>query len=352
MRMSKDELAWLPQKYGNDKLITPFEATLVFNYSEFANSKEPVVYYEYMLQKADSKKMQYERRLKRRELRIRDPNTYDGQASDNCYEDGVWVVNGRAERADGNYTSRFHVFHLGKSSIYFGSCPKTEDDVRILSKQGIKAAISLQTPSELASLGVEQDHFSSLFSQNEIYLMRHVPIDEFNPYSYARNLAKAAITLDNIISNKNKKVFVYSTSGISRPQTVIMAYLSYFKKVSKFNDLQFLEDLVLNCYRCSVPNQEAVADVLKNNQAQWDNLPEDISEIMLKLSNGTMSNDSKGSRKSSVESVPENGKPVIVEVDDLETFPVARSTVLVGENEPEVDPAKGTLVFSFANNGP
>ena len=265
--MSDGETAWLPEKYGNDKLLTPFEVTLPFNYSEFANTKEPVLQYEYMLQRAGSEKFQYERRLKRRELRIKDPNTYTGELNTNCYNNEIWVVNGRAERAEGNFTSRFQVFHLGKSSIYFGNSPKSEDDVRILSKHGIKAAISLMTPEEQAQQDTDQDYFSNLFSQNEIYLMRHIPINEFNPESYQRNLAKAAITLDNIISTKNKKVFIYSTSGISRPQTVIMAYLSYFKKLSKFDDLQYIEDLVLNCYRNSVPNQESVATVLGNNQA-------------------------------------------------------------------------------------
>ena len=80
---------------------------------------------------------------------------------------------------------------------------------------------------------------------------------------------------------------------------------------------------------------------------------------MLKLSNGTMSNDSKGSRKSSEEvekPVIENEQPVTVEVDDLEVLPGARSTIIINDNEPEVDQKTGNFsthphVFSFANNG-
>lgn len=79
MDMLNDEDPWLEQKYGNDKLLSPFEITLEFNYEDFPSSKDPVICYGYLLDGVESSEFMPERRTKGRSVRIADPNAYSGE---------------------------------------------------------------------------------------------------------------------------------------------------------------------------------------------------------------------------------------------------------------------------------
>ena len=75
-----------------------------------------------------------------------------------------------------------------------------------------------------------------------------------------------------MVTVKQKKVFVYCTSGVSRAPTVIMTYLAFFKQVERYDDLQYIEDLLAMFHPGSLPNAEAVAFLLEQNQESWLNV--------------------------------------------------------------------------------
>jgi len=52
-----------------------------------------------------------------------------------------------------------------------------------------------------------------------------------------------------------------------------MAYLSYYKLIEQYDDLQYIEDLLATFHPGSLPNAEAVDMMLKLYANQWLNVP-------------------------------------------------------------------------------
>lgn len=100
----------------------------------------------------------------------------------------------------------------------------------MLREKDIKAVLSLQTQQEMKNLNILWNVMTQDFKVKDIYQTRNIEVDEFSDRSeYIKSLLKAAQYIDNVVKVKQKKVFVFCTSGICRAPTVIMAYLSYFK---------------------------------------------------------------------------------------------------------------------------
>ena len=110
------------------------------------------------------------------------------------------------------------------------------------------------------------------FQAQEIHMSKNIEINEMDTANYLLNWLKAAHYIENVVRVKRKKVFVYCTSGVSRAPSVIMTYLAYFKQVERYDDLQYIEDLLALFHPGSLPNAEAVALLLENNQSSWMNV--------------------------------------------------------------------------------
>ena len=67
-------------------------------------------------------------------IQIRDPGTYNGQLGRQGHDfydktDKVWIVNGRINKADGEFNQHFDVWRVGDTGIILGRCPLHEGDV-------------------------------------------------------------------------------------------------------------------------------------------------------------------------------------------------------------------------------
>ena len=58
------------------------------------------------------------------------------------------------------------------------------------------------------------------------------------------SIFQACQYLNDMISNKGQKVFVYCNSGVSRAPTVIMAYLCLYKMVKVWKDIDAVGQLM------------------------------------------------------------------------------------------------------------
>lgn len=137
----------------------------------------------------------------------------------------------------------------------------------------------------MAQMGIDWEDYTQLLKSHDIYMARNIPVDEFDTAAYPKALLKAAQMVDSIIRIKQRKVYIHCTSGISRAPTVVMAYLSFFKQLEQFADLQQVEDLIQTFNSCAVPNSEAVSEMLNSNKHAWNKRPNDFSEYLPRLSN-------------------------------------------------------------------
>jgi len=163
-------------------------------------------------------------------------------------------VNGYCEQDDGNFCRPFHVTKLGDSGIFIGSFPNDETDILHLKNQGVSAVLNLQTLYNLKSFGIDWKNNLKLFYVNGIVVAKNVPVNDSSEDTYCQDIFQAAQYLNDMINNKNLRVFIYDQSGVSRSPSVVMAYLTLFKKVQFWNYVPLVESILLSHYPECCPN--------------------------------------------------------------------------------------------------
>ena len=71
---------------------------------------------------------------------------------------------------------------------------------------------------------------------------------------------------NDMINNKNLKVFVYCSSGITRTPTVIMAYLCIYKKIQCWNKIFQVDEILKQYIPYSYPNTMIIQDAIQENK--------------------------------------------------------------------------------------
>lgn len=80
------------------------------------------------------------------------------------------------------------------------------------------------------------------------------------------SIFQACQYLNDMVNNKNQKVFVYCNSGVSRAPTILMAYLCLYKKVNDWKNIEAVGDLLKMHLPGCQPNQIAIQNVIMKNQ--------------------------------------------------------------------------------------
>ena len=93
-----------------------------------------------------------------------------------------------------------------------------------------------------------------------IHCAKSISIDEEGMCSQdnLNSLLSAAAYLDDMLNNKKLRVFVHCASGHTRAMSVVMVYLSIYKKHPHWNDLGKLNQQLASQYALSFPNIKAV----------------------------------------------------------------------------------------------
>lgn len=86
-------------------------------------------------------------------LEIIDPCNYNGQlgrnnSSHQMNTDRVFIVNGEADKCDGNFLDNFFVEKVDGKQILVGSYPLYDSDIMVLQDYGINSVLNIQTPEE------------------------------------------------------------------------------------------------------------------------------------------------------------------------------------------------------------
>lgn len=94
----------------------------------------------------------------------------------------------------------------------------------------------------------------------------HFPIDDFNQQEKAVKYFSAAQYLNDLVNNKNLKVYVHDSSGISRSPTVILTYLTIFKRVDCWQNINQSEKYIRQYYPVGHSNTSLVQKIVNDNR--------------------------------------------------------------------------------------
>ena len=94
----------------------------------------------------------------------------------------------------------------------------------------------------------------------------HFPIIDFNEHDLSSKLFEAAKILNDLINHEGKTVYVHCTAGMGRAPASVLVYLCLFKKVNNWWDPYAVDRLVKSYRKVSVPNMNAVCNVVNWNK--------------------------------------------------------------------------------------
>jgi predicted protein tyrosine phosphatase len=71
--------------------------------------------------------------------------------------------------------------------------------------------------------------------------------------------------IQSLLEDKNNRVFVHCSSGISRGPSSVLLHLCLYKKVKCWDDIQESEKIVKQHHQEAFPNIKTVTRVINNN---------------------------------------------------------------------------------------
>lgn len=83
-----------------------------------------------------------------------------------------------------------------------------------------------------------------LLKNSGILFAKNFQVDDSDEHEYHMSIFQACQYLNDMVNNKNQKVFVYCNTGVSRAPTIVMAYLCLYKKVNIWEDIEAVGDLL------------------------------------------------------------------------------------------------------------
>ena len=225
--------------------------------------------YLYSMKNFKSQEVVFEREPYR-VIEIQDPFFYRGQLAhkESSYVtkgQKAFIVNGKIDKADGNFEGGFFFNWIQDSQIILGTYPLSMNDVNRLKEAGVTAVLNVQTGPEMNERGIIWDRICSKYRDVGIYNCVSHPISDEDEDEYIEELFHAAQHLNDLLEQGNV-VYVNDNTSTSRGPTVILTYLTLFMKTKNYDYLPDAQNAIINHHEISTPNIAIVGKLLKKHQ--------------------------------------------------------------------------------------
>lgn len=85
--------------------------------------------------------------------------------------------------------------------------------------------MSIQSDYELAQRGINEDQVVNWYRRNGIQTYLRIPVSDDDEGRYSKDMFEAQKVLADWIINKNHRVYLHDTTGVSRCATLADVYL-------------------------------------------------------------------------------------------------------------------------------
>ena len=190
------------------------------------------------------------------------------------------------EKADGTFLHGFFFHEIKEKQnpfgVVIGSYPLFEVDAReVCKKHDITAVLSLQTDEEISQRGINERLLVDEFRRHGVKTYYRFGLSDDDDEQYSQDLFEAQQILSDLVENKQEKVYVHCTTGITRSPSVICAYGSLNMINADWKNPEAMERIVSDCHRYSEPNMRVVTKCISDNRWYTDEILEKRRKLEL-----------------------------------------------------------------------
>lgn len=102
----------------------------------------------------------------------------------------------------------FEISELPDYNIIIGPYPQNEEDIEVLSKNGVNAVLCVQSYKDFKHRGIDQDKVKNLIEKHGMELT-HISITDFDQNDLIHKLPEASKVLKRLHDEEQKKVYVH-----------------------------------------------------------------------------------------------------------------------------------------------
>ena len=175
-------------------------------------------------------------------MEIQDPLLYRGDLAfkksklwRDCHK--VFIVNGRIDKADGNFLGGFFFNKVKDTNIILGSYPLSQNDLIRMKKAGVTGVMNIQTGNDMTQRGVFWPQLVEKYKEVGIDNVFSYPIPDKDEDEYIEELFNAAQHLNDMISEQGLTVYVHDNSSLTRAPTLVICYLCLFLRIRTYENL-------------------------------------------------------------------------------------------------------------------
>lgn len=133
-----------------------------------------------------------------------------------------------------------------------------------LRNERITGVLNLMTNTQMEQRSIDWQRHLADFRSNGINNVIHCPVD-LNSQKNNEMVFEASQILNDLIYHKDCNVYVQCQAGFTTSPTCVLAYLSLFKRVHKWESLSHTSQLVSQCIANCQHNEPLVEKVVDDN---------------------------------------------------------------------------------------